>query len=184
MFLFVCAGLATGHFTAVSLSDPSVEYVKDYVNTKLPLLFPDARGTPEIAAAERQTAAGYNLKLLIKIPRGLSFTVTLWVNAQRRIRVTAIAAAPPRKNLAGGYRWHPISSLTANDLKSLETLLAEQSSFMGKIAGVLAVRTQIVAGTNRHVIFTDEEGTLYSAVVHTNVKQKKTISTFKRVAPP
>jgi hypothetical protein len=182
MFLLLTtAALSAGHYTPVSVSDPAVEYVKDFITTKLPLLFPDAKGTPEIESAERQTVAGYNLKLLVNIPRSLSLTVTLWVNVQQQISLVSLSDAAEGRRFAGGWRWQNLDSLTDDDKRSLKALIAEQKGFGGEIATIFAVRSQTVAGRNQHVIFGDAEGNLHSVVVYTNIQQERSVTTFETV---
>jgi hypothetical protein len=177
MFHLVCAVLATATFTAVSVADPSVEYVKDYVATKIAPLFPGNHRTVEIRAAEQETAVGDILKLFVKISRGVSFIITLQVDGLGQIRVQSIASTPPRKNLADDYRWDAPSSLTETDFGNSQT-----TSHRPEVnVTVLAVRTRNLSETKRQVIFTDEKGTLYSVVMHTNLQQNRSLKSFQRI---
>jgi hypothetical protein len=179
--LLPVAGLCLGHSSSVSVSDPSVEYVKDFVISKLPLLFPDAKGTPEIESAERQTVAGYNFKLAVKIPRSLSLIVTLWVNIDQQISPISISQAENGRALAGGWRWQSFDSLTEDDKRALKALIVAQKGFRGEVATIFAVRFQTVTGRNQHVIFSDGEGNLHSVVVCTNLEQEQKVTVFQTV---
>jgi hypothetical protein len=150
------------------------------VFTKLPLLFPDASGTPEITAAERQTVAGYNVRLDLTLSADLKFSVTLWVDVQQQIHLTAIA--PPEDSVAipGGWRWQDPKSLTDEDTSAIKALLAKHNGFDGAIADVLAVRTQVVSGKKEHVIFTRSDGSV-NAVVTTTNHQEQTVNFFKGI---
>jgi hypothetical protein len=173
--------LSLGQYTSVDVSDPAVEHVKGFVSTKLPLLFPDAREAPTIVSAERKTVAGYNLRLTLQFRRSLSLKVTLWVNVRREIQLTSLSPVETGRNLAGGWRWEAPDSLTDDDKRDLQALIAEQNGFGGEIAKVFAVRYQTVAGRNQHVIFSDSDGVLHSVVVYTNLRQERSVTAFQTV---
>jgi hypothetical protein len=59
--------------------------------------------------------------------------------------------------LINSYRWVDAAALNSEWIYDFEATLREQVGFTGRIARVLAVRTQIDAGQNRHLIFVDDE---------------------------
>jgi hypothetical protein len=87
--------------------------------------------------------------------------------------VSAISAAPRRINLAAGYRWNPPFALTSPDLKALETLLAGPGS-----------QDSNNRWDDRYIIFSDDERTIHSTVVYTNLNQKGAVAKFKRIQAP
>jgi hypothetical protein len=177
----VWQALALGHYTTVDVSDPAVKHVENFVTTKLPLLFPEGVETAEILSAERQTVAGYNLKLTVQLRQNIQVTVTLWVNVHQQIQLTSFGPVQSGRKLAGGWRWEPVDSFTEEDKKSLKTLIAEQNGFGGDISSIFAVRYQTVAGRNQHVIFSDTDGALHSVVVYTNIEQETSVTFFRTV---
>jgi hypothetical protein len=182
MFAFlVFRTLSLGHYSPVDVSDPAVERVKDFVTTRLPRLFPDARGSPEITAAERQMVVGYNLKLTVKFPRYLALVVSLWVNADQQIQLTSLAPIEDDRALTGGWRWQSVDSFTEEERKNLKGMIAEKKEFKGEISTIFAVRTQTVSGRNQHIIFSDDGGQLHSVVVYTNTRQEKSVSRFQTI---
>jgi hypothetical protein len=76
--------------------------------------------------------------------------------------------------------WTDPSSLDAAVVKDIQTILRETQGFTGQIAEVIGLRVQM--GTNRHIIFRDEKGSLYSAAISSGVYDGQTgVRYFKQV---
>jgi hypothetical protein len=173
--LYFSAGVAT----PVTPTDPSVQKVQPYLDQVLPLLFFDARGPPEVTAAEKEGSTSYTLNLTISMPRRVELTALVTVSEAGTAHLDAIGAPPPVA-LMGGYQWRDPASVTDDNLKLLKSLLAEKPEFGGVISKILAYRTQIVSGTNHHYIFSDPDGRLYAALVYINVKLETKLSKFAK----
>jgi hypothetical protein len=74
-----------------------------------------------------------------------------------------------------------VASLSEAEVKAIGTALAGKDGFGGVIAKVLALRLQVVSGTNRHVIFTDPQGGLFAAVLYTNARQEVKVTYYAKI---
>jgi hypothetical protein len=165
-----------GGYARVRLTDAHVSYVTPYVNRAIPLLFPESTSAPIIQRAEIQVVAGYNLRLEILVARSLLASVVLYVNPQQVITVASIA--PVNSTLfVGGWRWRDVDQ----DLVNGVIADIRPSGFTGTVSKVLALRTQVVAGLNIHLIFTDQEGGLHSALVYQNPQQVREVTFYRTI---
>jgi hypothetical protein len=177
LFLGVATSAIVGAYKSVATTDTSVESVRPYLERVLPVLFPDARGLPEIQQAERQTVHGYNLRLSVQWQRGPDLTVVVWIRSPNEPpRITAVAPGKTPRRLMGGYNWGAGRALDPDEITVIEAALRAQRGFGGHIAEVLAVRTQVVAGQNRHIVFADKEGAVWAAVIFTNLADEKKVT--------
>jgi hypothetical protein len=170
-----------GSYRVIAVTSDQVVGQLPFLTRVTPLLFPDAKGEPVVDAAEIQVVSGYNLRLQLSIPRGISTTIVLWV----RGTVTKITRVGPGRNtevIPNGYQWALASATTAAGLSEISIALRDQKGFTGTIAEILATRTQVVSGQNLHIIFRDETDTLYSAVIYTPpTSTRKQVTFFEKV---
>jgi hypothetical protein len=173
------ASCTLGGYTRIQLTDEHLTPVVSYLNRVIPLMFPEAEGPPTIQRAEIQIVAGYNLRLRITIARHLVVTVVVWVNPRQIVKLTSIQP-DDEPQLAGGWRWHDLNNL---DQAAVDSVVAEirPRGFTGTVSKVLALRTQVVAGLNTHLIFLDQDGGLHAAVVYQNPQQVKEVTFYRAI---
>ena len=168
LILFHGASSFVGGYKEIPVTSKEVEIVKPFLDKHVEKLFNDAIRI-NIVKAEKQIVSGFNLRLTIDSYPGLKFVIVLWVNASQQIKITSITAPPDdgkTRRLIGSWMFVDPSTITAEDLDAARKLI----KFVHKVTvtpkKVIAARVQIVSGTNRHIIFEDEDGKIHSTVIH------------------
>jgi hypothetical protein len=169
-----------GSYETIEVTDPHVTAVRAFLDSTVPKLFPNVKGDITIQLAELQIVAGYNLKLHVTAPRGLSFSLVLHVDPSQVIKLVAIQPLD-NSRMIGGYKWVDVHDFSSDDFGALLESLREQNGFTGIAKSILAVRTQVVSGLNTHVIFTDVEGVVHSMVVYRNVRQERKVTFYNAI---
>jgi hypothetical protein len=171
-----------GGYEPLSASDESLHPVRTYLQRAIPSLFPDVRRSPEVLSAERRRAQGLQLRISIRIRGAFNLRAVVQMNsATAEPRITSIERLGFRPVRMDGYRWGDAATLSTEWIRDFEAALREHVGFSGKIAHILAFRTQIEAGQNRHLIFNDGDGQLWAAVVHANVAGDRKVTYCARV---
>jgi hypothetical protein len=168
-----------GSYTRIKLTDEHLTSVLPYLDRVIPLMFPEAQGPPTIQRAEMQIVAGYNLRLHITIGRRTAAVVVIYVNPRQVAKLTSIQPDPDTV-LPGGWHWHDVTNL---DQDAVDGVVREIGpyGFTGTLSKVLAFRTQVVAGLNTHIIFTDQDGNLHAALVYQNPRQQKEVVFYRAI---
>jgi hypothetical protein len=170
MFIALLSLAATSGYKSLLVSDASILPVCNFLQRAVSILFPDVREAPEFLSAERFLGAKGRFRFSIRIRRVFCLIIVVKLrSAARSPIIVSIQHLGFKPTLINSYRWCDAAALSSEWIYEFEAALREQVGFTGQIAHILAVRKQIDAGQNQHLIFLDDDEQLWAAIVHANV---------------
>ena len=153
--------------------------VRKYLNTVIPQLFDLAEDAEVSLSKPRiQIVAGYNTKATVSVA-GMKLKVKVYTNPKGKCRLTSITSA--ERAMIGGYRFVNPSDIPEESFSNMIALVSKDYSLTDSEKTLIAVRRQIVSGTNTHYIFEDADGTLHSSTVYTNLKGDSSLTSYRKV---
>jgi hypothetical protein len=155
-----------GGYKPIAVTDPLVAPAQAYLNRVFPNLFPDAKGGPTIESAEVQVVHGSNLRLNVSAQRLIALTTVLYLKSDADPPKIVSIVGRQVATVPSGWQWQDVASVSAERLKEIKTVLSGNGGFTGEVLEFIAIRSQIVAGQNWHVIFRDTAEVLWAAVVY------------------
>jgi hypothetical protein len=155
-----------GGYKPIAVDDPLVAPAQAYLNRVVPNLFPDGKGPGSIDSAEIQIVHGYNLRLNVSVPRTIAFTTVLSFSSKTDPPKLVSIVGKQVAVVPSGWQWHDLSEVTTEKLNAIMTTLRDKGGFTGEVAELIAVRSQVVAGENLHVIFHDNAAVVWAAILY------------------
>ena len=157
-----------GGYRSCKVTDQKVQYVADYAKKAVPAFYSAFRKENfdlTIKRAKYQVVNGYNVQLTCRVKNEL-FTITLHCNPTKNLKTVLNFRPTPTDSLpiAGGWQWSKADDFIKENEAAFTKLLA--SSNAAPFKTILAVRSQVVAGTNYQVIYVDANDVLHSVTYY------------------
>lgn len=180
------AGKGTGSWETADINSDHVKFVRPYLKTNLPNLFPEFEsGGYDIVSAKIQIVSGYQLLLDIKSEKSsFIIQVLLHVNVTKKISFRSFEVPDGAEPVPNGYEWQDHTKFTPADLSHAIGLIQAKSNIPIEPSGkVLVYRTIVENGLNKtHIIFRDGMASLFSAVLTKNpANNKEEMESFHRI---